>query len=356
MSNHKPNRNPDGNFRKPYIYIAARLYDPGDRLRATQIERATIKGLKSQITVRSDFTFLPYRDTHEFLRPDFAMREIFDGDVHALRRATAVVALLKDPAKDDGVCWEVGFAYGLRLPVIAVVPDSLTLLDTERGCSFPLEPFLDLMTGLKCGLPQEYRARQSITKVPERYLEELREQNRAVLADVEAAAAQLALKPQQFVTEFPLQTKTRGKPLVHVDCGGGRFEWQRILANDLITDLKQFSMRVSSASRWRSSLRMRAKFPNRPLHDAAWSDIAKTVKCDVLITCTDYSETDSGTAASQGLASALGKKIVMLHTGALKYKMRGGEELFRNIMLEFSSTKIVQTKSQVIDAVRNIIR
>src|SRR5204862_139935 len=72
--------------------------------------------------------FLPFRDSNEAVDPDVAegdllTRQIYEMDVTAIRRSYAVVALLNDPQKDSGVCFEVGYAAALGRPIMPVVND-----------------------------------------------------------------------------------------------------------------------------------------------------------------------------------------------------------------------------------------
>jgi hypothetical protein len=48
---------------------------------------------------------------------------LFRGNVDAIRRSAALVAILDGADADSGTCWECGFAYALGIPVIAVRTD-----------------------------------------------------------------------------------------------------------------------------------------------------------------------------------------------------------------------------------------
>ena len=101
------------------IYIATKLFDYAGRLLSAIAEEALVRGLRRGLAeqgLRSGggLAFLPFRDSNEAVDPDAAegdllTRQIYEMDVTAIRRSYAVVALLNDPQKDSGVCFEVGY-------------------------------------------------------------------------------------------------------------------------------------------------------------------------------------------------------------------------------------------------------
>jgi nucleoside 2-deoxyribosyltransferase len=65
-------------------------------------------------------------------KPDFA--RIFAACVAHLDRATAVLAVIDGPDPDSGTCWEAGYAYARKIPVVSLRTDWRPAEDGAANC------------------------------------------------------------------------------------------------------------------------------------------------------------------------------------------------------------------------------
>lgn len=97
----------------PLVYVAGPLFDEG--------ERWWIETIEGRIAAHGLSTFLPHRDNPD-KTPDNTL-EIFRNDRDAIDRCDLVVANLNGITTDDGTAWEIGYAVGIRRPVIGLFTD-----------------------------------------------------------------------------------------------------------------------------------------------------------------------------------------------------------------------------------------
>ncbi|KRM87738.1 nucleoside 2-deoxyribosyltransferase [Lacticaseibacillus thailandensis] len=111
-------------------YIASSWFNPEQ----TALMNAGVAALKQNTTVDMDNSYLPLAHQYkgldttehpELLSDTEWQMATFNGDVQGINNTDLVIALY-DPKlenSDPGVLWEIGYAYGIRKPVILVLPD-----------------------------------------------------------------------------------------------------------------------------------------------------------------------------------------------------------------------------------------
>lgn len=93
-----------------------------------------VAAIKANATVDFDNSYLPlshqYKNLDTMKNPELIsdtewQLATFNGDVQGINNTDLVIALYdpKQENSDPGVLWEVGYAYGIRKPVILVLPD-----------------------------------------------------------------------------------------------------------------------------------------------------------------------------------------------------------------------------------------
>ena len=102
-------------------YVAGPLFDEG--------ERWWIRRLDELVAAAGYATFLPHRDNPDKTADN--CRKIYLNDRGAIDRADVVVASLNGVATDDGTAWEIGYAVGRGVPVIAIYTDWRRRFDDE---------------------------------------------------------------------------------------------------------------------------------------------------------------------------------------------------------------------------------
>lgn len=107
---------------KTKIYIAGPFFKPGERDR---IEK--IRDLFNNDPFFSDYDlFFPMdhkiKNGENMNNWDWG-KAVFDMDVKALEQSDIVVAIYDKHYSDSGTAWELGYAYGLGIPIILLCTD-----------------------------------------------------------------------------------------------------------------------------------------------------------------------------------------------------------------------------------------
>lgn len=98
------------------IYIAGPLYTEGERWYLEHIDQVC-RDLGFE-------TYLPHRDAGICPPSGEGGEVFFQADLHELREADLVVAVLNGQSIDPGTAWEMGFAYARGLPIIGIFEDT----------------------------------------------------------------------------------------------------------------------------------------------------------------------------------------------------------------------------------------
>lgn len=339
------------------VYVATKLFEYAGRMLSAAVEEALVRGLRRGLAsagLRSagNLAFLPFRDSNEAVDPgvtDSAIvtAQIYALDTGAIRRSYAVIALLNDPQKDSGVCFEVGYAAALGRPIMPIVNDFIDYRYDPWGWVYPLDPILCTLAPavLKvAGLPAPgpgdrrrlYRRAQDtgITQLQER---------------VAAAGSELVRDPAQFIGTLPAPTPPGDLPRLHLEFGGGQYEWQRLLLAEAIRRLAAADLpcTVTAARRYETT--------DADFGAAIAADIAATLGADIVVTLGDGADMDAGSAALQGLARGHGRKVILYYSGATRWVAASRDPEYRNLMLEQSADILIRALDALPDAARQLL-
>jgi nucleoside 2-deoxyribosyltransferase len=101
------------------IYICTKLFNYNDKLQAEYFEDALKRHIKCNI-------FMPFRDTKEndLVGPDRS-KIIYDSDIKKLDSGEVILlaALYDGICKDEGISFEIGYAYGRKIPIFVINTD-----------------------------------------------------------------------------------------------------------------------------------------------------------------------------------------------------------------------------------------
>ena len=338
------------------IYIATKLFEYAGRLLSAQAEEALVRGLRRGLAEQGyrsggNLAFLPFRDSNEAVDPSITdsriiTEQIYQFDTGAIQRSYAVVALLNDPQKDSGVCFEVGYAAALGRPIMPVVNDFIDYHYSPWGWVYPLDPVIctvapailkaSAIVPLGPGDPRRlYRRAQDtgITQLQEK------------LAD---AGSELVRAPGQFRHALPAPVPPGARPRVHLEFGGGLYEWQRLL-------VAEAAQRLSGTAAWDVSIGRRFEATELPLDEATRADIAATIGADLVVTLGDGADMDAGISALHGLARGFGRKILLYYSGAVRWVAAGRDPGNRNLMLQHSADCLIARLDELPAAVEQLL-
>lgn len=339
------------------VYIATKLFEYGGRMLSAIAEESIVRGLRRGLAERGlrsggGLAFLPFRDSNEAIDSHpgdehLITEQIYQIDVAAIRRSYAVVALLNDPQKDSGVCFEVGYAAALGRPIMPVVNDFIDYRYDPWGWIYPLDPVICAIAPAilkEATIPPlgSGDRRRLYRRAQETGLTYLRER----LAD---AGSELVRDPDQFRHSLPPPLAPGPRPRVHLEFGGGIYEWQRLLLDE--------ARRRIAAANLPCDLTVARRFEahDRPLDEATRDDITALLGATIVVTLGDGADMDAGTAAMQGLARGAGHRIILYYSGAVRWVTASRDAEDRNLMLQQSADQLVRSLAELPVAISNFL-
>lgn len=370
---------------KKFIYAATRLYDYSEKLATLKLEEAILAGLSDasdylNIPLQIFPTFMPFRDTVENnktisqnVKREERARSIFIEDIKRLQHLFALVTYLNDPCKDDGICMEIGFAFAKQVPILLIVTDFIHYSSISNPeIEFPLDPVLVRM----CNTILHYKSLSSsrvpfpkdrnfnaMKRVVVDFEQRLYEANKQLYGLVRDHMREIATNPRNFVNELPVgiigRKESQKKKTVFIDFAGGAYEWCRAYAQNLAASLinKGFIVRIGNRHNpdHHTKLLDTEKTQKVP-YNLGDIDLQAALTSDILVLSADAVETDSGTAAIQGAAYALNKKIILYYSGNVQTNARDRTPTARNLMILYSANQIVSSLDEIPGIVEETIR
>lgn len=330
-------------FGDAIVYVAGRLFDIEEKLKSELLEEAVLAGVsdaavEAGLRITRHPTFVPFRDAgQEELVVEDKTRRLFELDIRRLQRAALLVSYIDGLAKDEGVCFEIGYAFGAGVPILLISTDFFWLELPSRE-EVPFDPLLVVAA-------TELLRQPHLVAAPGLSFRDILIATRSsMLGTVRASVQQLLLKP------FPIQPCRQqrsgsDRTTVLVDFGGGVFEWQRLLYERLMREVQSSEICLQVTRRYDA---------DRSAADAARADLHTLLAADVLVTCADGDEAPSGSAFLQGVASALGCPIWMYNSKRTWIRAGQAYRSSRNLMLDYSATRVFRSLEELATALRTL--
>jgi len=320
------------------IYIATRLFDIEEKIKAERLEAAVKKGLEKAADAigrkipGNRFTFVPFRDSNQEELDDIDKTLLlYKQDIDRLNRTILIVSYIDGLAKDEGICFELGFAASKGVPILLVSTDFISHR-LPSGLESPIDPVLLASASTLIRFDR-------IEITHESFFKNLIATRRKVLQMVSDRTSALLLGNYNLL--FNIDEMKRGSPVndgrkrIFIDFGGELFEWQRMFFDWLVRDMGQKEKIIISHSD-------RYKCPQLESHEGFISyiidDLIKVTQSDIVIICSDADECQAGSAFIQGLAKGLEKEIWLYNSKLTKIVGPGGYMSSRNLMIDYSAT------------------
>lgn len=339
------------------VYLGTRLFEYSERLLSAAAEEALARGLRQGLVEQGvepvdNLVFLPFRDSNEALGEfestvPLSTKEIYELDVAAIRSSYAVVALLNDPHKASGVCFEVGYAAALGKPLVPVVNDIIDYRYVPWGKVLPLDPIICSLAG---PVLKEAAVAAAGDRDRRRLYRAAQEAGIARLGErLTSLGSELVAAAERYVPRLPQPLPPGPRPRVHLEFGGGLYEWQRLLVDEALRVLGDAGRGydISVATRYVDT--------GRPLDVAVLGDVAATLSTDVLVTLADGADMDAEVSALQGLARGTGKRILIYYSGAVRWVAATRDVGERNAMVEHSADAIVHSLRELPEAIEHVL-
>ncbi|MBI2414367.1 nucleoside 2-deoxyribosyltransferase [candidate division WWE3 bacterium] len=330
------------------IYIFTRLFSPEDRRFSAEIEQR-IKLRLTSMRVPVVKTFVPYRDTDQAsVIVTNKAKYIYEADLQRLHRSLALVGFLNGMAKDEGICFEIGYAFAIGVPVLVGLTDFFSIqLPYGKRLTFPLDPVLMNMVS-------------KLTRVVEYSDGGKRTYSQQQSLHIAAALDQLT----EQLAEYVLKQKVQPRPssgfrlsntkTVHIELAGNQFEWCRMLSAEIERALKAKGYATTTSNRLNPTALKRVK-DEKSIVRLGDIDIKNVLKSDIVIIGADSTEMDPGAAALQGLARGMNKKLIIYDTKSTLYSASGGHVMSRNLMLDQSADVRANSLAEVYRAVDKLL-
>lgn len=309
------------------VYIAHRLFALHDRLLAAHLSHFL------QREMQTHDLFLPYCDTDEqTILVEKKGKYLFDCDIERFTTLALLIALLHGPGYDDGVCMEIGYAYGLGIPLLLVTTDflSYSFRDEQHQFCFA-DPLFDLLNATVLRLCEP----ASLSK------ESSRHRYQAFIQSHEQALAELFQDTLQCIHHLKSQRtphleKARA-PLKQI-----YIEVAPSLATSDLTRLRSTIERMG----WTCYVASRFRRTITSTEEASLQDLQEAQRSSLLLLDGNGPEVPAGAAFLTGLGLAMQKPTILYYAGAQTTHAPGRETNVRNLMLLYGSTALASTLEQ----------
>lgn len=326
------------------IYVAGRLFSLEDKIHSEWLEQAVLAGVAeavelTNISLTRPTTYVPFRDAgqEELVASDKAQR-LFELDLERLERTALLVSNVDGLAKDEGVCFEIGYSFAVGAKILLISTD-FTSLELPCGDEVPFEPLLSYAADYTIRRPQ-------LLEVKGPFLDVLLATRSEVLQAVREAVSKLLVSaPSQRRARNSAPRSQSGAIDVLVEMGGGVFEWQRTLYETLDHAVGRSG---------RAQLHATARYEAAAADIGAREDLDALATADLLVTCTDSDEAPAGTALLQGAARALGLPVWMYNSKRTAIRAAGGYRSSRNLMLDYSATRTFASLHSLAEELRSL--
>lgn len=332
---------------KSLIYIFTRLFDFHEKLKAEWLERSVLKavhdafdkaGLQYEPTGR--YTFVPFRDTaQDSIVSDDPAKIIYAEDLQRLGKTSILLGYYDGLGKDEGIGFEIGYAYAKGLPIVGIMTDFMRrAIRGQVGSTHRTDPvLLNMFTSTV-----EHHQVSSIGGSFEQRLRDSVEVVHTLLGD---SITGLLMDYPTIVGVELVEPDTD----VYLDFGGGQFEWERMVLSHLKNQLEQKGLAVRISQRYYPQ--EVGTLSNDGVLTIGMKDIKSALRSRVVVTCADMEEMSAGTAAIHGLARGVDKDLVLVDTRSTLLIGDGTHRSSRNLMIDQSASTIVRSYEGVLEAV-----
>ena len=328
-------------------YVCTRLFHPSGRLLGTFLEGGVRAGLSAaltdaHLTATGPVTFLPYRDSNGAITPraghEFT-RDIYLLDAAQVRRAGRMVIPLDDLQVDSGIAFELGLAWGLGIPTLTVLLNSVSLQHRPSGEPLRALPVLSMMSGtvIDAGaFPLSGLSSEAST-----YQEQVLASLSQMASLVREAVYADPVPPVSPRPERPLRLGT-----VHLE-GGVPHAGTDLLIAHARTALRAQGWTVTTSARWDAS-------PGESLVDRAARDVETALAAQVVLNFGDGADVDAEVAAIQGARTALGCPTVLLRSAPLGIQDGPVYASVCNLMLAHSAWRVAESLAQALQWISDL--
>ena len=344
---------------KSIIYIVSRVFDFYEKLKAEDLEDAVRRGvnraflLKEIIPIFKDYTFVPFRDTIQEAADDelatnniYKTINIYQEDLDRLKKLFLAIGFLDGFSKDEGVCFELGYAFGLGKPIFLIASDFVrSAPKASPNIEYNFDPILEFMVSKSV-------YHYTISNNSKSFRENLKHSLDLLFKKVEDEVLELCINYDDIVTKQRSKVSSEDKYDVFLEFGGGLFEWQRELQEDLLVKLNTLGISACISTRFQEHI---SEFNKQSILEVGYKDLKKVLGSKIIVTCGDSPELIAGTAAIQGYARSLDKKIILYDSKLTYIVGDNGYQSSRNLMIDHSADISVSEHTKLIETIQTFL-
>lgn len=313
------------------IYIAHRLYALHDRILASRFASSISKS-HNDVEI-----YLPYCDTKQ----DTLILEnkgfyIYEKDIERLNELDLIIAILHGPTYDDGVCFELGYAYAKNKKMILVTTDFLTYTFRNSPIIFNFtEPLLEVVKPTIFRITQPEQLNLNIKKS---HYENFANKNEKSLTKLVSQVSK-GIKNVSSATNFPI---------LHIEYD--IFIESVVNSQDSLIDcIKEIYAKKGY------NIYSTTRFTNSDVVNNSIIDIQAFYSSKVILLDVNGVETPNGSAFFEGMGRALNKKIILYYNKYQQTHAFGREPNYRNLMILYGADCIVSNQEELLTAIDRII-
>jgi nucleoside 2-deoxyribosyltransferase len=314
--------------RRP-LYFAVPLFSPLDRLSGANLAGVAEIELRKLIGNQE-------LSISDIIGEDRA-KQIYELDISQLNRSSAILARFDGLAKDSGVAMEIGYAYGLGIPIGILLTDFIWEGSCNSDAEWIIDPILENMSYICQSIPDIPNVASSY------YQSNLLQEYDAVrnfVAECFESFGQILKKPL-------LQNASDKQISIYVDVMGGRYKWSQYEQDYIKTACQTSQISVDLPERYQhNSLKM--------IYSKAAQDIEKAASASIAVFSGDAPEMDAGSAAVFGMCKALGIFTIFQYSSEIVYRGSGGQKMKTNLMIEQAADMVTSSVEETIAQITEI--
>lgn len=329
------------------VYVATRLFDNGGRYFGAKMETGCAAGVKKaleqlDIPVTGNLTYLPFRDSNESVTP--RPGETFTGAIYRVDRemltgSFALFAPVYDMCQDSGISYELGLAAANRIPIVLLAGNFFQWSIEGRGV-FSVEPMYLIFSDEVI----ETRAMELSDgdKTPEGYLRKLDAEFESITEQTAVVFSRLCASVSASVGPPPDEPSTirrsRRNGNVHLEFGGGQYDFQRYFAEVTARRLRSEGFSVSISDRYQAG----------SYRDGVATDVESLENSEAAIFLGDGADVDPEIAFLLGYVGGKNIPIVLYYSGTKSVYASPEYHTPRNLMVCESAHSIVRTPDELV--------
>lgn len=308
-------------MKKNNIYLATKLFSFFDRYASTNMYDAISKSKK----YKDANIYLPFRDSNvKVSNIGNVSKNIFDADINSLKNTDIFICRIDGLSFDAGIGFELGYCLGKECLLYVFSTDFIRARIFER--KFIITNIVDKIANASY---YEFQNNNILS-----YEDNLKE-------NINKFTGFVANKIDESNFIFKNKQISTKHYDVFIDFCGQKYQWNKILLNEIKTELEKNNITYWISDRYRTDYNIE-------------QDISALNNCKIYLSCFDENEPDFDSCILQGYAYSKNKYIIGYESNNVTYFVEGGQIMGVNLMIEQSCNVILKSYTEIINKIMGI--